>query len=1171
MRKIICTLFFLRSFSICTIAQVYDLPVFDRSDTPALHVDKVEITKDATYIYCTYSAIAGSWANISQETHLLDETTKKKYFLVKCDGIPFGPEQRTFTNAEKCDIRFTFPPTKPKGRISLIESNEKTAFNIWGIDITKRFEKVYTETDIDRFYNMASFYDSSGDSLKATNFIKEAICAAEYVCGVKSETKQLLLANASIMYGKYGYYERAIELAKQEEALYRELGNVLDENYALRLRIIAQYYSNTGNHDKAIELYKKSINLYESLNIKDKQYAYALRFLSDEYYRIGDNENSFLYGEKSILARKLLGDNTDYIDELSAFVIPENNKSIVIRRLDFVKKELENLPKFVDLSSLGIARLYKQIANTYNIIDYYDDAIIHCNKSLTIFKKLGYDYIEEYVSVLSLKCKVLNYMNKLKEALASGTEAKHLMDSLSIHTPKYAELLSDLAAIYAKDYDFEKAIQLQNQACGVYEVTSEWIDIAASYKSLGDYYKDAMDYDNAELCVRKALDIFGKHNDVKQYYEEEVKRTGNNFISFKPIEGYYYYTKNNIIILLAQIQSARKNYVDAIETEKISGSVLKELGDQKMYAMHLNILAQYYFQNNQDKEAIECLEQIPNYSDDNCSVIVLAQMLKACIYYKRGNLDKAIQYTLETEPYINSSNDYNSKIIVLSAIATFLLEKHNIAKAEDYASKALDLVIEEIKYYFGTMTSEQKQRLWDQYRHMFILYRKIIVESDRNNLYLSKLYNYVLFSKSLLLDVDRQGVTNMLTSWTDIQKVLSDQDIVIDFIATKEDDNHNAYHALLIDKNNPQPVLLSLIKESELKEIREKDERDVRIILGELIWGPIISKYSHIKNIFFCPDGILHILPIEYYIVNEKDVMLEKYNLYRLSSTKEILSNHQSPNTTKAVLYGGLDYNQKTDSEENSHRGNNKLYRSISERGGFEPLANTLDEIREIDNILNKRYSTTLLSGKEGTEESFKAVGNRNVSIIHLATHGMYVEPEELEEKKQTNNFEFIELLFNNNPVREDAALTHSFLVMSGGNSLVQRYSSLSNEDGILTAKEISELDLKNVDLVVLSACETALGDLDGNGIYGLQRGFKKAGVNTILMSLNKVDDEATKILMIEFYRNLMNGETKQQSLRNAQRYLRQVDNGKYNKPEYWASFILLDGLNKTSKNDLGR
>ena len=78
----------------------------------------------------------------------------------------------------------------------------------------------------------------------------------------------------------------------------------------------------------------------------------------------------------------------------------------------------------------------------------------------------------------------------------------------------------------------------------------------------------------------------------------------------------------------------------------------------------------------------------------------------------------------------------------------------------------------------------------------------------------------------------------------------------------------------------------------------------------------------------------------------------------------------------------------------------------------------------------------------------------------------------------------------------------------------------------------------------------------------GLQRGFKIAGANTILMSLGKVDDEATRILMIEFYRNLMSGKTKHQSLKDAQRFLRQVENGKYDKPEYWASFILLDGMN---------
>lgn len=108
----------------------------------------------------------------------------------------------------------------------------------------------------------------------------------------------------------------------------------------------------------------------------------------------------------------------------------------------------------------------------------------------------------------------------------------------------------------------------------------------------------------------------------------------------------------------------------------------------------------------------------------------------------------------------------------------------------------------------------------------------------------------------------------------------------------------------------------------------------------------------------------------------------------------------------------------------------------------------------------------------------------------------------------------------------------------------------------------ISRLEFKGLNLVVLSACQSGLGDVSKEGVIGLQRGFKKAGANTILMSLDKVDDEATKILMVEFYRNLMSGKTKHQSLKDAQKHLRQVENGKYDKPKYWTSIIMLDGLN---------
>ena len=151
-------------------------------------------------------------------------------------------------------------------------------------------------------------------------------------------------------------------------------------------------------------------------------------------------------------------------------------------------------------------------------------------------------------------------------------------------------------------------------------------------------------------------------------------------------------------------------------------------------------------------------------------------------------------------------------------------------------------------------------------------------------------------------------------------------------------------------------------------------------------------------------------------------------------------------------------------------------------------------------------------------------------------------------------------------------------------------------DDGILTAKEISSLDLRGLDLVVLSACQTGLGEITGDGVFGLQRGFKKAGANALIMSLWKVDDDATQMLMSRFYKNLIAGKSKYESLREAQRYVREFEQTietkettsghrpvtarereearkkeqkqttyktvkPYRDPKYWAAFILLDGI----------
>ncbi len=132
-------------------------------------------------------------------------------------------------------------------------------------------------------------------------------------------------------------------------------------------------------------------------------------------------------------------------------------------------------------------------------------------------------------------------------------------------------------------------------------------------------------------------------------------------------------------------------------------------------------------------------------------------------------------------------------------------------------------------------------------------------------------------------------------------------------------------------------------------------------------------------------------------------------------------------------------------------------------------------------------------------------------------------------------------------------------LLFAGANTALQGHSNElpdGVQDGILTAKEISLLDLRDADLVVLSACETGKGEITGEGVFGLQRAFKQAGAQTIIMSLWPVNDAATQLLMTEFYRNwITNHQSKRTAFRNAQQTVRM----QYPEPVYWAGFVMLD------------
>ena len=150
------------------------------------------------------------------------------------------------------------------------------------------------------------------------------------------------------------------------------------------------------------------------------------------------------------------------------------------------------------------------------------------------------------------------------------------------------------------------------------------------------------------------------------------------------------------------------------------------------------------------------------------------------------------------------------------------------------------------------------------------------------------------------------------------------------------------------------------------------------------------------------------------------------------------------------------------------------------------------------------------------------------MGVIHIATHGVYLDQKNASDSQS---------MFN------------SLLALAGANM---------TDDAFVSAADIARMNLRECDLAVLSACETGLGKLGDDGVFGLQRGFKNAGVHTLLMSLKKVADESTAILMTCFYKYWMGGSTKREALVNAQRELRSKG---YSEPNYWTTFILLDAL----------
>jgi uncharacterized protein YjiS (DUF1127 family) len=402
-----------------------------------------------------------------------------------------------------------------------------------------------------------------------------------------------------------------------------------------------------------------------------------------------------------------------------------------------------------------------------------------------------------------------------------------------------------------------------------------------------------------------------------------------------------------------------------------------------------------------------------------------------------------------------------------------------------------------------------------------------------------------------------EGGDKIKSSWKDIQKTLAEGEAAIEIIRFryfgKGWQDSTIYSALLITpetKNNPELIQLEDGRKLDGKFLNRR-KKNVKAKFPDkrsytAYWERIDEYLEGINKINLSSDGVYNIVNPAGFLRPDGTYVADSQLIININNTKELLQKQQYSTSKSAKLFGFPDYDVSGGGEITDE----SLEKIKKNEIKVAPLPGTKKEVNILNDLLSTAgWSANPYMKSEASETKFKST--ENASILHIATHGYFMG--DLDDSDQERVFGVDKEKAIQNP------LLRSGLLFSGAtNSLNFDFSSeQSDENGILTAFEVSNMDLRGTDLVIMSACETGLGKImNGEGVYGLQRAFQVAGAKSVIMSLWTVNDQTTQELMVSFYSKYLAGEDVATAFNNARLEIKE----KYPMPYYWAAFKLLGG-----------
>ncbi|MEI6091085.1 MAG: CHAT domain-containing tetratricopeptide repeat protein [bacterium] len=908
-----------------------------------------------------------------------------------------------------------------------------------------------------------------------------------------------------------------------------------------------KFYQETGDYQTALVWAQKTLPIAEKeFGQNDTNYVSTVGTVSELFYYLGKLDSAIYYGDirLSICRRIFKEDHPGLAISINNFAgfykaIGDYNQAEPLFR-----EGLEMRRRLFKVDHPSLAEGISNMAVFFYVSGDYQQAEPLYKEALEMYRRIfkgDHPDLATGINNMAVFYKNIGDYNKAEPLFKEALKMKRRL--FKADHPNLALGINNTAIFYYDRGDYQQAEPLYKEALEMCRriFKGDHPDLAAGINNMAMFYQAIGDYKQAEPLLKEALEM--RRRLFKGDHPSLANSINNMALFYKNIGDY---------------KQAESLYKEALEMYR---RLFK--GDHPDLASSIYNMANFY-----EKQG-DYIQAEPLYIE---AIEVNKNMLNSYFPSLSENEKKffwnTVSYTFETFNSFGVKRFPENPLITCNMYDMQLYTKallfNSTSKIKKRIMNSNDLeLIDKYKEF-----TDKKELLVKLYS---------MTEDSRKNKgfnvdSIEEITNELEKDLSLKSELYAQSYDKKKVTWRTIQAVLKPDEAAVEvlrFRYTKKDRfTDTIYYAFLIvteaTEEHPDIVVLE-----NGKELENEYYTDYRIKINAKIedklsysryWEKLEDKLKGYKKIYFSADGIYNKLNPATLLMPSGKFLLDEQDIQQVNSTKDLLmgyykSQQESNIYNSAILIGNPNFAL---SESLVREGTKKMRGQIDKEANYELLASTRGieltklpgtekEIKVIEKFLKGRnWVVNSYLGNMALKTAVKSANSPR--ILHIATHGMFLEDVNLE-NKETFGFETKKVV--------DNPLLRSGLFFTGADNYIKSDSTkpAGDENGLLTAYEAMNLDLDKTELVVLSACETGLGDVkNGEGVFGLRRAFQQAGAKTVIMSLWAVNDDATQKLMSSFYSNWVTGKTKREAFSNAQQEVRK----QFPEPYFWGAFVMV-------------